>query len=162
MRTSGTQVTSPLLRAGEPGLIAARLKAFYAACGQGCNDPASPAYIHINAVNAFAGPWNRAGLEGCRDAASYITGELTQIVASGDSRPWYVTNWSRLGTSNITAQVEAMEALPLFFVRGSPIQRVYWFGATDYGGGSSNNFLTTVVANGETLGNIWKAKCDAI
>ena len=36
------------------------------------------------------------------------------------------------------------QAIDAFFDEGSPVQRVYWFGATDYGGGTVNNFLTDV------------------
>ena len=38
------------------------------------------------------------------------------------------------------------QAIDAFFDEGSPVQRVYWFGATDYGGGTVNNFLTDVRA----------------
>ena len=31
------------------------------------------------------------------------------------------------------------------------MQRVYWFGATDYGGGTVNNFLTDVSAHAQIM-----------
>ena len=159
LRASGVKFTSPLLKAGGAGVVAKNLDTFYAACGPGCRDPSSSAYINVNAVNAFVGPWNKAGIEGCRDAASFMTGELK---AYPDGLPWFITNWSRLGTSNIDEQADAMKVLNLFFAAGSRIQRIYWFGATDYGGASSNNFLTKVTSSGLTLGQVWKANCDAL
>lgn len=151
--------TSPLIRAGESGVIQSNLAEFYAACGSACRDPTGPAYINVHAVNAFVGPWNQAGIAGCRDAAIFMTNEVQKF---SDGLPWYITNWSRLGTSNIDEEADAMRVLAQFFVTGSPIQRIYWFGATDYGGGSSNNFLTQRTASGQTLGQIWKSNCDAI
>lgn len=114
-------------------------------------------------MNAFVGPWNRPGLDGCRDGAIYIASELRAVQASGgEARPWYVTNWSRLGTTNVMDQADAMKAVNLFFASGSPIQRVYWFGATDFGGNSGNNFLTTRINATHTLGQLWKQTCDTL
>ena len=168
LRARGVQFTSPLLKAGSEGAIVTHLNTFYAACGAACHDPESPAYININAINAFAGPWNSPGIQGCRDGASFVTNEMiayNRNNAAG-SRPWYVTNWSRLGTYDILDQVDAINAIEYFFASGSPVQRIYWFGATDYGGNSGNNFLTASVtlSNGvtTTLGQLWKSKCDTL
>jgi hypothetical protein len=150
-----------LLRAGEPGVTASNLNEFYTACGSPCRDPTSHAYINVNAVNVFVGPWNTQGVQGCRDAANYMVGEIKAYYPT-DKLPWYITNWSRLGTYNISDQVDAMNVINLFFQSGSPVQRIYWFGATDYGGNSGNNFLTQKTSNGQTLGQIWKVKCDSL
>ena len=165
LRARGVQFTSPLLRAGGEGVIASNLNTFYAACGSVCHDPKSPAYININAINAFVGPWNAPGINGCRDAANYITNEVRSYNTNNSvgRRPWYVTNWSRLGTLDIQDQVNAMLVIKSFFVATSPIQRIYWFGATDYGGNSGNNFLTSTLVSKDgvstTLGQIWEANC---
>jgi hypothetical protein len=165
MRARGVQFTSPLLRAGGNDIIAININTFYMACGPTCHDPKSPAYINANAVNAFVGPWNRPGINGCRDSADFITNEVKNYNINNivGSRPWYVTNWSRLGTFNIYDQVDAMNVILQFFLTGSPIQRIYWFGATDYGGNSGNNTLTTplITSNGSSisLGQIWAANC---
>ena len=150
-----------MLRAGEPGVTASNLNQFYVACGAPCRDRNSPAYININAVNVFVGPWNVAGIQGCRDAAIYMVNEIKAYYPT-DNLPWYITNWSRLGTYNISDQMDAMDVVQLFFQSGSPIQRIYWFGATDYGGNSGNNFLTQPTLDGRTLGQIWKSKCDTL
>lgn len=161
LRQRGVKFTSPLLRAGEPGVTASNLNQFYAACGAPCRDRNNPAYININAVNVFVGPWNVAGVQGCIDAANYMVNEIESYYPT-DNLPWYITNWSRLGTYNISDQVDAMGVIHLFFQSDSPIQRIYWFGATDYGGNSGNNFLTQQTSNGQTLGQVWKSKCDTI
>lgn len=164
LRAKGVRFTSPLLRAGGTGALSSNLNAFYAACGSVCHDPTSPAYININAINAFVGTWNRAGRDGCLDAANFITNEIRNY-SDSRGRPWFVTNWSRIGTSDVNAQVDAMSVISQFFVAGSPVQRIYWFGATDYGGNSQNNFLTTSVVSNEvttTLGQIWKSNCNAL
>ena len=74
-----------------------------------------------------------------------------------------MTNWAYLGGATPSAQLPALEAIDAFFEAGSPVERVYWFGATDYGGGTSANFLTDVVETGarqgETLGAILAARC---
>ena len=167
LRARGVQFTSPLLKAGSDGAIVTRLNEFYTACGSACHDPQSPAYINVNAINAFAGPWNAPGLEGCRDGAGFVTNETIAYNRNNNagSRPWYVTNWSRLGTYDILDQVDAINAIDVFLSNGSPVQRIYWFGATDYGGNSGSNFLTSLVTlNGQTttLGQIWKTKCDTL
>jgi hypothetical protein len=165
-RTRGLQFTSPLIRAGSPNVIATHLNTFYSACGPVCHDVNHAAYININAVNAFVGPWNTPGIVGCREAADYITNELISYNTNNISsrRPWYITNWSRLGTNQVQDHVDAMTVLSHFFVNNSPIQRIYWFGATDYGGNSSNNFLTTQYNSSTTttLGKIWASNCKAL
>jgi hypothetical protein len=168
LRARGVKFTSPLLRAGSSGAIITYLNTFYTACGPSCHDPQSPAYININAINAFVGSWNDPGIDGCRDGAKFITNEVINYndKNSDGSRPWYITNWSRLGTYNTIEQVDAMNVIDEFFVSGSPVQRIYWFGATDYGGNSGNNFLTTQVTttsgDTKTLGQIWEAKCKTL
>ena len=112
-----------MLRAGEPGVTAANLNAFYSACGAPCRDPTSPAYVNINAVNVFVGPWNVAGVQGCRDAANYMVNEIKAYFPT-DNLPWYITNWSRLGTYNISDQVDAMGVVHLFFQAGSGVKKM--------------------------------------
>jgi hypothetical protein len=148
LRKRGVRFTSPLLRAGSPGVTASNLNAFYAACGSQCRNQSSPSYINVNAVNVFVGPWNAAGIQGCRDGANYMVNEMKAYFPT-DNLSWYVTNWSRLGTFNVSDQVDAMNVIHLFFQSGSPVERIYWFGATDYGGNSGNNFLTQTTPNGK-------------
>lgn len=82
-------------------------------------------------VNVFAGNWNRAGLDGCLDAASFIRNEVQKL---SYGIPVYLTNWSRLFTTSVQDQADCMKATSTYFISGSPVKRVYWFGATDYGG----------------------------
>lgn len=159
MRARGTKFTSPLIKAGGSGVIASNLAKFFNACGSACRDVKSPSYIDVVAVNAFAGNWNRAGLDGCLDAATFIKNEVQSLTYG---IPVYITNWSRLFTTSVQDQADCMKATSMYFTTGSPVTRVYWFGATDYGGGSSNNKLNSVLPDGRTLGQVWKATCDAL
>jgi hypothetical protein len=76
MRARGVKFTSPLFTAGDSGVIAKNVQSFFNACGSACSDVSSPAYIDVIAVNAFAGPWNQPGADGCRDGAAFITNEV--------------------------------------------------------------------------------------
>lgn len=163
LRASGTKITSPLLKAGGSGVLQANLQAFLNACGSPCTAPNDPAYIDVIAVNAFCGDFN--GPSGCRGGAAFIYNESVGMSNAFGNLPVYITNWSRLQTSNPQDQVEAIDAIDEFFpsTSGNPIvERVYWFGATDFGGGSSNNFLTNTLNDGSTLGQAWKNKCDSL
>lgn len=163
----GIKVTSPLLKAGSEGVLGGNINAFFDACGPACFDVHDPAYIDIIAINAFCGDFN--GPAGCRGGAEFITKEATQLYQQY-SLPIYITNWSKLGTSHPDDQLEAMDAIDEFFIPQRDdtnqddgiIERVFWFGATDYGGGSSNNFLTTELSNGVTLGDYWYDKCNTL
>jgi hypothetical protein len=159
MRARGVKFTSPLFTAGDSGVIAKNVQSFFNACGSACSDVSSPAYIDVIAVNAFAGPWNQPGADGCRDGAAFITNEVASL---SPSLPVFITNWGRLFTANIQDQVDCMQVVGTFFGAGSPIERVYWFAATDYGGNTSNHLLTNELPNGKKLGEIWKTACDAL
>jgi len=161
LKARGTKITSPLLKAGGPGILAGNMRDFFTSCGPPCADKSDPAYIDVIAINAFCGDFN--GPAGCHGGAGFIYNEA--VATSGEFRnlPVYVTNWSQLQTSNPQDQVDAINAIEKFFPNTGPsnavIKRVYWFGATDFGGGSSNNFLTEVLADGSTLGEHWERKC---
>ena len=166
LRTSGTKITSPLLKAGGEGVLGNNLDEFLNACGEACTNKDDPAYIDVIAVNAFCGDFN--GPSGCRGGAAFINNEALKISRSTiDNIPVYITNWSRLGTSNPDDQIDAIDAIDEFFPGSSNdtgvVQRVYWFGATDFGGASSNNFLTNVLSDGKTtLGKYWLDKCESL
>lgn len=172
MRQKGIKFTSPLITAGSSGAIKKRARDFFQACGNMCRDPNSSAYIDIIAINAFCGPWNiddqSNPQQGCRNGVSYIVNEIKKLSSSneGGNLPVYITNWSRLHVSKATDQLAAMDATDAFFMEGSPVQRVYWFGAEDYGGGSSKNLLTDSIKSGihagKTLGEVWNKKCKSL
>jgi hypothetical protein len=165
MRSRGTKVTSPMLKAGGPGVLRRNLDDFFSACGSACLDRNDPAYIDVIAINAFCGDFN--GPTGCFGGASFIYDEAVATSNVFNNIPVYITNWSRLQTSDPQDQVEAIDAIDEFFPRSINdedriVQRVYWFGATDFGGGSSNNFLTNTLSDGNTLGELFRAKCDSL
>lgn len=135
MRARGIKVTSPMLKAGGPGVLVGNLEDFFDACGSACRDPNDPAYIDVIAINAFCGDFN--GSAGCRGGARFIYNESIKCSNAFDNIPVYITNWSRLQTSNPQDQVDAIDAIDEFFptsAASNPIvERVYWFGATDFG-----------------------------
>eukprot|EP00985_Skeletonema_marinoi_P014201 scaffold7162_cov165-Skeletonema_marinoi.AAC.1 len=57
MKSRGTKVTSPLVRAGDSGVIKSNIQAFFDACGSACSDQSDPAYIDTHSpddqVNAM-------------------------------------------------------------------------------------------------------------
>lgn len=162
MRSRGTKVTGPLLKAGNSGVIEQNMKTFFNACGQACFDPADPAYIDVIGVNAFCGPWNDAS-GGCRSGASFIYDEAVSVSSAFNNLPVYITNWSRLQSTNSADQVDAINSIDQFFPSGGVVKRVYWFGAKDFGGGSeTSSYLTNVLPDGRTLGEVWRAKCDSL
>ncbi len=163
MKSHGTKVTSPLLKAGGSGVIQSNMRAFFDACGPSCSDPMDPAYIDVIAINAFCGPWN--GEAGCRGGARYIYNEAVSTSAAFNDRPVYLTNWSRLQTNSPEEQVEAIDCIDEFFfpTAESVVKRVYWFGARDYGGGAeTTGYLTNSLSDGRTLGEVWSSKCDSL
>lgn len=163
MRSRGTKVTGPLLKAGGSGEIERNMRTFLNACGRACSDPADPAYIDVIAINGFCGPWN--GSAGCRGGASFINNEAVSTSNAFNNRPVYMTNWSRLQTTNPADQVDAINSIDEFFPSSGSgvVKRVYWFGARDFGGGAqTTSYLTNRLPDGRTLGEVWRTKCNNI
>ncbi|KAL3919414.1 MAG: hypothetical protein SGPRY_005643 [Prymnesium sp.] len=162
LRNRGVRVTTPLVRADNPR---ANLQTFWTSCGAPCSDTSSPAYIDIVAANPFCGSWNQpvGTVQSCRNGANFVVNGITPVL---QGRPLFMTNWGYLGTSTADAQIAAIDATEAFFSPGSPVERVYWFGAIDYGGGTTNNFLTSVVNSGPragvTLGTLWAERCASL
>ena len=77
--------------------------------------------------------------------------------------PVYITNWSRLQTSDVLDQVDAIDSIDEFFPASGVVQRVCWFGARDYGGGAgTTSYLNNILQDGRSLGDVWRTKCDSI
>jgi hypothetical protein len=89
MRSRGTKVTGPLLKAGNSGVIKQHMQKFFDACGQACFDKANPAYIDVIAINGFCGPWN--GAAGCSGGASFIYNEAVSVSNAFNNLPVYIT-----------------------------------------------------------------------
>lgn len=164
MKSRGTKVTGPLLKAGESGVLESNMRVFMDACGAACSDESDPAYIDIIAINAFCGPWNDQ-YGGCRSGASFINQEATAVSNAFSNIPIYITNWARLQTTSPSDQINAIDAVDEFFPSSGDgvVERVYWFGARDFGGGAeTSTYLTNVLPDGRTLGELWSSKCDGI
>merc|ERR1711983_749909 len=120
--------------AGLQGILTQHVNEFFRACGPGCTDPNSPAYINVIAVISACRPSDTVNplnpMQGCRNAAD---------------------------------QLAAIDVIDEFFTRGSRVERVYWYGAIDNGIGSEFNYLTNTIMSGartgQTLGQVWKAVC---
>ena len=161
LRSRGAKVTGPLLKAGASGLLKQNMQSFFDACGSACFDPTNVAYIDIIAINGFCGPWN--GEAGCRGGAKFLYNEAASVSSAFSNLPVYITNWSRLQTSAPLDQVDAIESIDEFFPTLGVVDRVYWFGARDYGGGAeTTGYLTNVLPDGRLLGEVWRTKCDNI
>jgi hypothetical protein len=88
--------------------------------------------------------------------------------------PVYITNWARKNyvtpLQSPYDQLVALDATDAWFAPGSPVQRVYWFGATDYESSMGivqvndiGNMLTAKSAlAGKTLGQLWNEKCQTL
>ena len=169
MRKMGFKFTSPLFRSDS---LSKNVDTFFKECGSHCTDQNSTAYIDIVAVNAFCGPWNMKkrkhptkaqALQGCEDGAKYIVNELKSLKQlRGGAVPVWITNWGRLAVSTADDQEAAIGAIPSFFGKESPVERVYYFTATDYGGHTTNNFLVNSTSSGKTLGAILDDTCKNI
>ena len=82
-----------------------------------------------------------------------------------DQLPPFLQNWSRLQTTTPDDQIDAINSIDAFFPSSgsSVVKRVYWFGAKDFGGGSeTSSYLTNILLDGRTLGQLWRKKCDSI
>ena len=153
MKSRGTKVTGPLLKAGDAGVLNENMITFYNACGDACLDPNDPAYIDVVAINGFCGPWN--GDAGCRGGAKFIYEQAVSVSSASNNLPVYITNWSRLETSDPSDQLDAINSIDEFFPASSVVKRVYWFGARDYGGGAATTgYLTNVLPDERTLGKV--------
>jgi hypothetical protein len=135
-------------------------------------------------VNAYCGPWNNNNQQpteaNCRQGAAFVIqdgphslNKIPQVTSK--NIPVYITNWARKNYGSPLQspydQLVALDATDAWFAPGSPVQRVYWFGATDYE--SSNigtvqvndigNMLTAKTAlAGKTLGQLWNEKCQTL
>ena len=181
MRRDGFRFTSPFLT---PEGTTKAIADFYEACGTGCEDKASPAYIDTIAVNSFCGPWSaRDGREqpteqDCRANVGGVLAELQkvpQINGERGSLPVRITNWGRVnghGRLSPDDQLAAMDAADAWFGEGSPVEAVYWFAQT-FGGHSldaTDSYSVTEIGNklsqrtssGRTLGQVWEEKCKAL
>mgnify|MGYP001304365739 CR=1 FL=1 len=170
-RRKGMKFTSPLFKSGPKGVLVDNINEFFDTLNELSNYAAN--YIDVIAVNTFCvkpespNSYNEAT---CPSGVKFILDELNNLSNNLKSKPIYITNWSYLGPdATPDKQVAAMEAARNFFDKDNypdiNIERVYWFGAKDYGGGTqnNNNFLTKSVPSlNKKLGEIWNNICSTI
>jgi len=159
LRKRGVMVTTPMFKAG--GEFHKRFNQWFQLCPE-CKDPKSSYFTGVIAINLFC----NSSPNNCAGGAQWSVGMFRKIdaVANAPKLPVYITNWAMLGgDATSDRQKDAMAAATHFFGGTSPVARVYWFGATDYGGGAQDRcLLSTRTSDGKTLGDFWKKTCDAI
>lgn len=167
-KTNGVKFTTPLFKTDNINVDIRKFFNELTKIDNTSQNINSPTYIDIIAINVFCGSWNN---NNCRGGIEYILTELNKLPDNLKSKPIYITNWSYLGIDGTPdKQVAAMEATPYFFDPSNNypdinIERVYWFGAKDYGGNTPNeiNFLTKSVPSlNKKLGEIWNNICSSI
>jgi len=153
LRARGTQIIAPAVKNDKPGV---NIDAFMNACPS-CLTPGSPSKIDGFASNVFVGSWNHGDLNG---GVTWSVNQFKPTSAKYNNMPFYVTNWSYLGTHSPYDQKAAMSATRSFFINSSPVVKVFYFAARDYGGGTTNNGFDSY-AGSQSLGEIWRQTCDS-
>eukprot|EP00746_Dinoflagellata_sp_MGD_P053509 gnl/MRDRNA2_/MRDRNA2_235367_c0_seq1.p1 gnl/MRDRNA2_/MRDRNA2_235367_c0~~gnl/MRDRNA2_/MRDRNA2_235367_c0_seq1.p1 ORF type:complete len:394 (-),score=44.89 gnl/MRDRNA2_/MRDRNA2_235367_c0_seq1:63-1202(-) len=196
MRNGGMRFTTPLVKADQ---LIKNLDEFFNACGNACLTRSNAAFIDIIAINPFCGTWNFEGSpqvpidpsdasldwkSGCSTGAAWILEQLNMLSNTKYANlKVHLVNWGVLGAKEAADQLGAIFTTAEYFARGSPVERVYYFGATDYGGGTTNNFLSNILSEaainaridswssykshwnwtryyGKTLGFVWGDYCN--
>merc|ERR1719326_1424436 len=126
----------------------------------GCLTYGSNTKIDGFASNVFVGSWNGGNLAGGVD---WSVNQFKPISSKYNNMPFYVTNWGYLGTSSANDQVSAMRVTSSFFTYGSPVVKVFYFAAKDYGGNTYNNGFDVYASSaGGTLGQAWEQTCSGL
>jgi hypothetical protein len=155
MRKRGVRITTPLFTEHQ-GPAQAKFQAFFARCGPQCSDPTSNYYIDVLATNQWLVNSDRR-----RDEEEWIKNEVTQIRQSNGNRPVILSNFAWLGASTADEAVEAIVDSRIWDRSWSGAEAVFYFGATDYGGRTTNNFLYSQTSSGSTVGAALISRCQA-
>jgi len=156
LRDRGTRITSPMF-SDNGGPAQDKFQRFFHACGAGCSDPASPYFVDVLAVNQWlTGPSsNHAANE------LWIKDEVAKISSANGDRPVILGNFGWLGATSADQHAEAIRNSPVWDRSWSGLEAVFYFAATDYGGGSSHNRLSEETSSGTTLAEVLVERCRA-
>jgi len=149
-RAGGMMVTTPMFTNGQPS-VQDKMNAFFDACGPDCSSPDSPYYIDVLIWNAFTGPYNHGDFKGAGD---WIKGQAGAMKSAHGNRQVWLGNFAYIGPdANPQLEIDVMYQSGVYDPDGS-IDAVYYFAATDYGGGSPRgvNFVTAQVGD-TTIGH---------
>lgn len=153
-RARGMKITTPFL-SSSGGDLQAQFQDFFSSCS-GCNDPKSPLYINHIAFNSWIGAWGKQS-----DEEVFIKNTAASLKQKY-GRDVYLGSYAFLGGRTATQQVSIING-QIFDPAFSVLSGVYYFAAKDFGGGTTNNDLSTVVesgpSNGRTLGQVLRARC---
>jgi len=152
-RAQGLRVTSPAFT-DHGGPARQKMQAFFGACSE-CNDPNSVYYIDVLAMNQWL----------LHDAIEHPTQEVwikeetAAISIANGNRPVVLMNFAWLGAETADEQAEVIANSRIFDPSWSKLEAVFYFAATDYGGGTRNNFLNSVTSDGSTIGQALWQRC---
>lgn len=156
MRARGTRITTPLFT-DHQGPAREKFQRFFERCGSGCNDPNSKYYIDVLGTNQ----WLLNPASNHRDQEQWIKNEVNQIRHDNGNRPVILGNFAWLGASTADQQAEAIANSRIWDKSWSGLEAVFYFGARDFGGGTSNNFLYSQTSSGSTVGAALISRCRA-
>lgn len=156
LRARGTRITTPLFT-DHLGPAIEKFQQFFERCGSVCSDPNSNYYIDVLATNQ----WLLNPESAHRDQEEWIKSEVDRIKQAHGGRPMILGNFAWLGASTADQAAEAIADSRIWDKAWSGLEGVFYFGATDYGGGTSNHFLSSVTSSGSTVGAALLDRCRA-
>jgi hypothetical protein len=156
MRGNGTRVTTPLFT-DHGGTAQEKFRRFFERCGEDCSDPNSDYYIDVLGTNQ----WLLNPQASHSDRENWIRSEINQISQNHGSRPVVLGNFGWLNATTADEQVEAISNSRIWDRSWSGLEAVFYFGATDFGGGTINNFLYSQTSAGSTIGSALIERCQA-
>lgn len=156
MRGNGTRVTTPLFT-DHGGPAAEKFQAFFSRCGIECSTPGSDYYIDVLATNQ----WLLSPQSSHTDREEWIRNEVNQISQNHGNRPVILGNFAWLHANSADQQVEAITNSRIWDRAWSGLEAVFYFGATDFGGNTTNNFLSSQTSTGSTIAGALVNRCRA-
>jgi len=152
-RNRGLRVTSPAFT-DHGGPARQKFQDFFSACPE-CDDPSSAYYIDVLAMNqwllddAFEHPQQE----------DWIKEETEAISSNNRNRPVVLMNFGWLGAETADQQAQIISNSRIFDPAWSGLEAVFYFAATDFGGGTRNNFLDAATSDGSSIGQALQQRC---
>jgi hypothetical protein len=134
-----------------------KFRQFFARCGSGCSDPNSKYYIDVLATNQ----WLQSPQSDHRSQEQWIKDLAREIKQDNGNRPVILGNFAWIGAQSAAEQVEGIVSSRIWDKSWSELEAVFYFAATDYGGGTTNNFLSSRTSSGSTVGESLINRCRA-
>merc|ERR1712048_1421418 len=93
------------------------------------------------------------------DNEEWIKDAIDQIKRNNGNRPMILGNFAWLGANTADEAAHAIASSRIWNRSWSGLEAVFYFGATDYGGGTTNHFLYSVTSSGSTVGAALISRC---